>query len=298
MLSILIPTYNYNITKLVHELNDQLVTLRVDFEILCYDDASTNRELVEKNKTLNTLKKINYKILQKNIGRSAIRNLLAKDAKFDWLIFLDADVYPKDKNFIKNYITHISKKHQIVYGGILYQENKPKHNELLRWIYGKKREAISYQQRNKNIYLSFLTLNFVVHKNVFKEVSFNEDIPNLRHEDTLFSYELMKNNMSIKHINNPTYHLGIENSHLFLKKSEESLDVLNLFLEKKLLPPNYTKITRIFVKLKALKCNYVFSILYKGFKKSMKKQLLSKTPSIYLFDFYRLSYFCYINLKK
>lgn len=298
MLSILIPTYNYNITKLVHELNDQLVTLNVDFEILCYDDASTNRELLEKNKTLNTLEKINYKILQNNIGRSAIRNLLAKDAKFDWLIFLDADVFPKDKNFIKNYIPHISKKHQIIYGGILYQESKPKSNELLRWIYGKKREALTHKQRNKNIYLSFLTLNFVVHKNVFKQVSFNEDIPNLRHEDTLFSYDLMKNNISVTHINNPTYHLGIENSNLFLKKSKESLDALNLFLEKKLLPPNYTKITRVYFKLRKIKFNYLLSIVYLWFKSLMEKQLLSKYPSMLLFDFYRLSYFCHMNLKK
>lgn len=298
MLSILIPTYNYNITKLVHELNDQLVTLNVDFEILCYDDASTNRELLKKNKTLNTLEKINYKILQNNIGRSAIRNLLAKDAKFDWLLFLDADVFPKDKNFIKNYIPHISKKHQIIYGGILYQESKPKSNELLRWIYGKKREALTHKQRNKNIYLSFLTLNFIVHKNVFKQVSFNEDIPNLRHEDTLFSYDLMKNNISVTHINNPTYHLGIENSNLFLKKSKESLDALNLFLEKKLLPPNYTKITRVYFKLRKIKFNYLLSIVYLWFKSLMEKQLLSKYPSMLLFDFYRLSYFCHMNLKK
>lgn len=298
MLSILIPIYNYDITKLAHELNEQVLLLGIDFEILCYDDGSSNTELVEKNKNIKKLEKTNYKILPNNIGRSAIRNLLAKEAKFNWLLFLDADVFPTHKNFIRNYIAHISDKYQVIYGGILYQENKPKANQLLRWIYGKKREAVDHKERNKNIYLSFLTLNFIIHKNVFKQVSFNEDIPNLRHEDTLFSYELKKNNISISHINNPTYHQGLENSSLFLKKSKESLDVLNLFLEKKFLPPYYTKITRIFLKLKMVKCNYIFALFYKWFKVAIEKQLLSKTPSVYLFDFYRLSYFCHINLKK
>lgn len=298
MLSILIPTYNYNITKLVHKLHEQLAPLSIDFEILCYDDASSNTELVEKNKHVNQLEKTSYKILVNNIGRSAIRNLLAKDAKFDWLLFLDADVFPTHKNFIKNYINHITNQHQVIYGGILYQKNKPKANKLLRWVYGKKREAVTSSDRNKNVYLRFLSLNFIIHKDVFKQVSFNEDIPNLRHEDTLFSYELKKNNISISHINNATYHVGIENSNLFLKKSEESLDALNLFLEKKLLPPNYTKITRVFFILKKMKCNYILALFYMGFKNSIRKQLLSKAPSMYLFDLYRLSYFCYINLKK
>ena len=298
MLSILIPTYNYDITKLVKEINDQLRLQNIDFEILCYDDNSTNLDLVEKNKSITKLEKTHYKILPNNIGRSAIRNLLAKEAKFSWLLFLDADVLPKDKKFIKNYINHISNSSQIIYGGILYQENQPKPKQLLRWIYGKKREALNYNERSKNTYLSFLTLNFMIHKSVFNQVSFNEDIPNLRHEDTLFSYELMTKNINIEHINNATYHLGIESSSVFLKKSKESLDVLNLFLKDKLLPPNYTKITRVFFKLRTIKFNYLLSFIYLCFRSFMEKHLLSKSPSMLLFDFYRLSYFCHINLKK
>ena len=91
MLSILIPTYNYNIEALVSELHAQSSACNIDFEILCYDDSSTNLEIIASNKTINLLKNTTYKFLDTNIGRSSIRNLLAKNAKFDLLLFLDAD---------------------------------------------------------------------------------------------------------------------------------------------------------------------------------------------------------------
>ena len=41
MLSILIPTYNYNITRLVVDLHQQALDTYVDFEIIVIEDGST-----------------------------------------------------------------------------------------------------------------------------------------------------------------------------------------------------------------------------------------------------------------
>ena len=79
MLSILIPTYNYNVEALVSELHAQTTACDIEFEILCYDDGSTNLELIEENKSIELLTHTTYKVLDVNIGRSAIRNLLVKD---------------------------------------------------------------------------------------------------------------------------------------------------------------------------------------------------------------------------
>ncbi|WP_055443070.1 glycosyltransferase family 2 protein [Lacinutrix himadriensis] len=295
MLSILIPTYNYNISALVAEVYAQIKELDVAFEILCYDDGSKDESIIAANKEINSLENTKYHILEKNIGRSAIRNLLAKDAKFEWLLFLDADVLPKEKDFIATYLKSITNTSQVIYGGILYSEKKPDKNHLLRWAYGRKREALPTLQRNKNVYLSFLTLNFLIKKEVFNVVSFDEDIPNLRHEDTLFSYHLKLKQIKIEHIENPTYHLGLEESSLFLKKSIESVDALHLFLKQNLIPKDYTLITKVFFKLKKVKLHYMFAFIYKVFKGSFDKNLLSKKPSLYLFDLYRLSYLCYLH---
>ncbi len=143
MLSILIPTYNYNIFPLVQELHEQCIQQKIVFEIIVLDDCSIKFH-TENNKT-NTLSNCIYQILNQNIGRSAIRNLLATKATFNNLLFLDADVRLINKQFIKNYLSFIqyNSNYEVVYGGIVYQENQPETNQLLRWIYGNEREALS-----------------------------------------------------------------------------------------------------------------------------------------------------------
>ena len=296
MLSILIPTYNYDVVSLVTKVHAQcLKQLNQNFEILIYDDCSTNNNIVVKNESLNALENCNFKILPNNIGRSAIRNKLSQDAKYNWLLFLDADVMPISEDFILNYISVINEEPCVIYGGILYPETDQDDLKTLRWHYGKKREALNYLDRNKDVYLSFLTLNFLIHKSIFNTVKFNENIPNFRHEDTLFSYNLRQHNIPVKHIDNPTYHLGIEDSKTFIKKSLESVEAINLFIKNDLIDPNYTLISRTYRTISKFRLSFIFNFIYKRFKPNFEKNLLSNSPSLFIFDIYRLCYYCHLN---
>ena len=295
MLSILIPTYNYNVEALVAELHAQTTACNIEFEIICYDDGSKNLELIAANESINSLKNTNYKVLGSNIGRSSIRNLLAKDAKYDLLLFLDADVIPVKKDFISKYLNSVTDSTNIIYGGIQYQEESPEKAHLLRWVYGRKREALPVTKRNENVYLSFLTLNFIIRKTIFDSVSFNEDIPNLRNEDTLFSFNLKQAKIALAHIENPVYHLGLEDSNIFLKKSIESQDAMNQFLDEGLIDIKYTLITKTIYRLKKIKLDRLFSMTYPFTEKLFVTNLLSSKPSLFIFDLYKLSYLCYIS---
>src|SRR5690554_7739581 len=81
MLSILIPTYNYNVFPLVQEVFRQCVKENIMFEIIVLDDSSQNFH--EENNQINTLNNCFYTVLNQNIGRSAIRNLLSTKASFE-----------------------------------------------------------------------------------------------------------------------------------------------------------------------------------------------------------------------
>jgi glycosyltransferase involved in cell wall biosynthesis len=295
MLSILIPTYNYNILKLVSVLHEQIEKSGIEFEIICLDDASET--LFLDNDKINGIENSSYKILETNIGRSKIRNLLAKKAKYDWLLFLDSDVLPKNKHFISEYIMHINNEEKIVYGGILYQEEKPSEDKLLRWMYGKNREALSFETRNEKPYLSFLTLNFLIRKSIFEKVSFNETIPNLRHEDTLFSYDLMRKKIKIVHIDNPVYHLGLDDFEIAIKKENESLSVLKHLIDNQLIASDYVRISKLVSKIKDFKLLFAFSFFYKTTRLVFLKNLSSRNPSLFIFDLYRLGYLCNIENK-
>ena len=294
MLSILIPTYNYNVLSLASAIHTQIVKAGIPFEIICLDDASN--VLFAENEKINELDGAIYDRLEKNIGRSKIRNLLAKKAQYDWLLFLDADVFPKADNFISTYLPYLNDEKKIVNGGLLYQEKMPEQGKLLRWVYGKSREALPYKIREKKPYLSFLTLNFLIHKSIFESVSFNEDVPNLRHEDTLFSYNLMQKKIKIIHIDNPIYHLGIDAFDEMMKKENESLYVLKYIIDSKLISPDYLRISKLFFRLRSLKLLRVTASSHKLMREQLLGNLQGKSPSLFLFDVYRIGYLC--SLEK
>ena len=69
MLSILIPTYNYNISDLVREIHEQATKSKIKFEIICFDDNS--REFTHENKsTIDSLSYSKIIVSKKNLGRT------------------------------------------------------------------------------------------------------------------------------------------------------------------------------------------------------------------------------------
>lgn len=295
MLSILIPTYNYNVLPLVQQLNDQAVKANIAFEIIVLDDASKDSNSITENQKINLLEYCRYELLEKNTGRSSMRNLLAKRANYNWLLFLDADTMPINDNFIVGYLPNLNPEEKVVYGGIRYQEEKPSPDKILRWVYGNSREALPAEKRQKAPCLSLLTLNFAISKSIFEKVSFNESIPNLRHEDTLFSYDLSQKGIKVEHIENPVYHLGLESSEIFMKKSEESVVGLKYLIDNNLLSLNYIRIAKMYNTLKKAGLRPLASLFFKIVQKPFRKNLLSSNPSLFIFDLYRLGYLCSLN---
>ena len=296
MLSVLIPTYNYNCYSLVEVVYNLCFKAGIEFEIICQDDASNSNINLE-NQKINQLQNCIFLINETNLGRAKNRNSLAAKSKFNWLLFLDCDTKIVRPNFIENYLKQIENPStEVVNGGILYQVEKPAKESILRWIYGVKREALSVTERNKKVYLSFLSLNFLIKKEVFEKVKFNENIPNFRHEDTLFSFNLKINNIDVLHIKNPVYHLGLESSAVFLKKSEESAKGLIELVNSNLIDKDYLKISTVYFYIKNLHLISFFSFIYRFTKNALQKNLLSENPSLKAFDWYRLLYICSLKL--
>ena len=94
MLSILIPTYNYSILQLVQNIHQQCIVSSIVFEIICLDDHS-NFDFQLENQKINELAHCFYFKNETNLGRTRTRQILAEKAKFNWVLFLDADVIPQ-----------------------------------------------------------------------------------------------------------------------------------------------------------------------------------------------------------
>ncbi|MDD5150780.1 MAG: glycosyltransferase [Flavobacterium sp.] len=292
MLSVLIPTYNYNVFPLVSELQKQCLECKIEFEILCQDDSSNTFEL--ENLKVNHLENCNFSKNDSNLGRGININFLSEKSKFNWLLIMDCDTFPTQKTFIQNYIKQIKVGEKIVFGGIKYQKEKPDNNQLLRWIYGKNRESLSVEKRIKNPNGNALTSNLLIQKEIFLSTKFDESITKYGYEDLVFLMSLKKKGLVVKHIDNPTFHLGLETSQQFLDKTKTALENLKLISKTIPLDQSESKILRTYNFLKRFYLVSIISFLFKKGERKTMTNLLSQTPSLLLFDFYKLGYYCTI----
>lgn len=298
MISILIPTYNYNTLPLVAELHRQAVSESIEFEIIVADDASPINENTEINSKINQISYCQFERNKVNLGRGQNRNALVQKAKYDWILLMDCDTFPKEKNFIKTYIERVKNNNEkAVFGGIIYYNEKPKDDEMLRWVFGKSREEIPLVKRLTNPFHYALISNILVHKEVLLSHPFDSEIFNYGYEDIVFILDLKREQIAIGHIENPAYHLNLEKSAIFLEKFHSSLQNLKLVLDKKIIHPDDTALTKIYMKLKRLYLVKIAAFGFGIFKSLYTKNLLSKNPSLFVFDVYRLGYFCQINSR-
>lgn len=131
-LSILIPTYNNVCLELVRDLQAQASILSstndLEYEILVADDGSTDKNTIEKNCEINGLDNCRYIERKENIGRAAIRNFLAKEAQYTWLLFIDSNM-----NVINNqYLAKYQKEQEcdVIYGGYQVRRNLKPRNTI------------------------------------------------------------------------------------------------------------------------------------------------------------------------
>lgn len=282
MISILIPIYNENCVNLVNDLSNQAKNLDCDWEILVFDDCSPKK--YEENKTLLTFQNIVYKELSENIGRSRIRNLLAKEAKGDILIFLDGDSGIVRKDFLIKYLNTIE-DYDVVRGGTIYcSKEKCKKGYELHWKYGVKVET-NHKKQGDNI---FTTNNFCIRKSVFEIVKFRENIKGYGHEDTLFKFDLDNQKFKFKNIDNPVEHLGLKNFQEFISSTQSAIVNLKKIQQEDEKLVKDIKLVKLYNKLSKLGLTKLYSIFFLITKKLMIRLLSSKNPSLFILNLYKL----------
>jgi glycosyltransferase involved in cell wall biosynthesis len=294
MISILIPTYNYNVYPLVTELHKQCLDCGIEFEILCLDDASDC--YLTENQKINNLSNCQLFISDKNSGRTTSRNKLANKAFFKWVLFLDADVIPVDSNFIRTYISYINSKYQVVVGGYRYQDIQPKSEIKFRHKYGKKREEKTAIERNSDPYKYIFSGNLLIQKEAFLSTNYPHKDAHYG-MDIYFSYQLFINKIKTLHIENPIYHLGLETNEIFFKKSLKAVESRKKFLIDCDQIEQTSPLIKHYKTIKKYRLLPIAFLFFEITKPVLKKRILNKNPSLFCFDIYRLGYLCSIESK-
>ncbi|MDU1906099.1 MAG: glycosyltransferase [Dysgonomonas sp.] len=298
MISVCIPIYNRDVTQLVRDLHRQCENLDIPFEILLIDDVS-DMKYREKNRTLLELSCVRYEELDTNIGRSAIRNMLASKASYPYLIFIDNDAGICSEDFIEKYIRQ-RVAGVVCYGGTAYN-SCPSDDYKLRWLFGISREAISIKERQKNPDRYFSTFNFMIDKRLVLLYPFDEKLKKYGYEDVFFHINLMKNGCQVTQIDNPLIHEGLISNEEFLERTEISIDVLyslseNSEIESDLI--DNIKLLKTYNNINRMKLVSSVAFLFRSCKMRLKNNLLGKNPRLLFFDLYKLGYLCNLKVNK
>ncbi|MBO7124581.1 MAG: glycosyltransferase family 2 protein [Bacteroidales bacterium] len=291
MLSILIPTYNWDVTNLTESILHQCEELNLVYEIIIVDDKS-NLSYRLKNKDLEKNKSVRYVELDERVSRAKIRNTLAAMAQYSTLLFIDCDAEIIHNDFVAKYLKN---QNDIVFGGIAYSTQKPAKNQRLRWKYGKKREMSPAETRMKKPYMFFSAFNVLIPKELFSKIQFNEQFETYGYEDTYFGYQLQKNRLAIKHINNELQHNGLCTNSEFVAKIEESIQGLISLLHSPEIEQDFfetVKLYRMFRFCQSLHLVKCIAFLHKIFGKFLR-YIVIQTNSLRLLDLYKIGFFCH-----
>ena len=294
-ISLLIPVFDYDIIALVHSMKDAMGKVPEFYEILIGDDGSS----AEYRKKYRSLEEDNVKVIssKKNIGRAAIRNRLALEAKGDFLIFIDADVMLPGtaEAYMLKWLPFLSNS-RVICGGTLYHDSAPGDpDKLLRWKYGKWREQKSAVERNKHPHRGFSTFNVLFEKSVFSKIRFNEELKQYGHEDTLLGFQLKKAGIDILHIDNGLMHEGLESNRDFLNKTKLGIENLSQLYDKVTDKKSFSEtvlMLKIYYKLRLLGLTRILAAIFIRYRDRMEIRLDSSDISLLLFAFYKMSMFC------
>ncbi|MCX8533359.1 glycosyltransferase family 2 protein [Chryseobacterium luquanense] len=290
-ISVCIPVYNFDVRELVYDLKKEIQNNLIDAEIILIDDASDEKFKHINNELLNQVKE--FILLEKNVGRSKIRNLFLKHTDGDYLLFLDCDVKIDNGNFLKNYLKEIQRNRGVeaVYGNFRIDSA---YSKTLRNRYSVEKEIFSVEKSSNFSLLK--TVNFIIKKDVFEKFSFNEDLVNYGYEDFVFAKTLEFGNVKFSAIQNPVIHIDDTSNEVFLKKTEiaiHSLYQLYQNSENELFIKDI-KVFKVAKKIIKAGLKNVFLNFYTLIETRIKKNLLSENPNLNYLDLFKLG----LLLKK
>ena len=286
-LSILIPTYNDLCVKLVGDLRQQAEQTGIGYEILVGDDGSTDHEVVSENRQIDQWAHCRYLVQPQNTGRAAIRNRLAREARYDWLLFVDSDMTMVRPDYIGQYVAQDNA--DVVDGGVTIGGDAEVLKQNLRYLYEKASEhEHTAEMRQKKPYQDFHTANFLIRRDLMLSHPFDERFRYYGYEDVLFGKQLRADHITITHIDNPMGFCTFESNPDFVSKTEEGLRTLYQFQSE------LRGYSRLITLVEGIHIPLILSLIrlsHRLFSGLIRHNLCGRHPSLKLFKFYKLGYY-------
>lgn len=222
-LEICIPVFRQDPSNLIADLSRQIGA--GDVALRLYDDGSGDPVLTQRIREAlaafpgqSTLMSI-----AENRGRAGARNGLINAAEGEWLLFLDADMRVEGRNFLNAYLEAAARQNGpcCIVGGFGVDLRMVTSATKLHAMQSHKSECLDAARRNADPGRYVFTSNIFLHRQICKEMPFNDQFRGWGWEDVEWGLNIVSR-FPVIHIDNAATHLGLDEDKALLGKYERS----------------------------------------------------------------------------
>lgn len=303
-LSVLIPTYNCDCTCLVGDLRVQCERLSasegLQYEIVVADDGSTSTAITAALHRIEEWPHCRLVRLSANRGRSAVRNLLAREAKGDRLLYIDSHMSIISSEYISRWTKEDA---PVAQGGYKVTGDAAQWNGNLRFLYERQKaplispkggmsgrdltegERRKTKDDGRNPNMDFHTSNFIIDRTLMLAHPLDERMQRYGYEDVRFGKQLMDAGIRVVHVDNPVGFETFEPNERFMQKTDESLLTAIEFCDEL---RGYSRLLDMVERLDKWHLTPLLHLAYRLLQRPLRANLCSASPTLLLFDIYKL----------
>ncbi len=223
LLSVLIPYYHDDPNLLLSDLLVQAEALG-QVEILLYDDGTNDANINARLEHAADKSRAAIRLFfaAKNQGRSCARNYLKSRAKANWVLFLDADMRPRDVTFLSDYLDLIrAGDADIIFGGFTVPGRKQSDDTELHRAFSKTSDCLDADARRKSGAQYVCSSNLCVRADILEAEPFDPGFTGWGWEDSEWAARVAKK-YRLQHADIPALHLGLETTETLLARFRDS----------------------------------------------------------------------------
>ena len=222
--SVLIPFLRDDPSDLLQLLDEEAASVEGAVEIILLDDGTADADLTARLTAQVKAMALPVRLitLPANEGRAIGRNRLASAARGGSLLFLDSDMRPDHRRFLRDWADLVSREDPAVaFGGFSLLQAPTDAKYQVHRSMAAKSECVPYTERAKQPEKYVYTSNLLVRRDVFEAEAFDSGFTGWGWEDVEWAMRVSRR-FRVVHLDNAATHMGLDTVDALARKYEQS----------------------------------------------------------------------------
>lgn len=222
--SVLIPFLRDDPDDLLALLDEEAASVAGAVEVVVLDDGTGDRDLTRRLTARIRGMALPARLitLAENEGRSKGRNRLAEAARGGSLLFLDSDMRPDHRRFLRDWADLVAREDPAVaFGGFSLLQAPDDARVAVHRAMAARSDCVPFTERARQPEKYVYTSNLLVRRDVFAAEAFDPGFTGWGWEDVEWAMRVSRR-FRVIHLDNPATHMGLDDVDTLARKFEQS----------------------------------------------------------------------------